>query len=250
MTRHPDRVWRLQGAPNFRDLGGYIGHQGRPLRWRHLFRSDHLAGLTADDHARLAPLRLARAFDFRGVDERASAPYDLPGVTQVSLAIEPTVVQRMNELTAAGHALTAPLVTQLMNDLYRALINDRADRFGELFEHLLDSDAPAVFHCTAGKDRTGVAAALVLLALGVPRDVVLQDYLLTNEFAMPLPPPHESSMPIEALAVLWRVQQDFLDTALHIIDTDHGGIGRYLRQRLRLSEAALAALATRYLRTD
>ena len=250
MPRHPDRVWRLQGAPNFRDLGGYIGHGGQPLRWHRLFRSEHLAGLTPDDHARLAPLRLARAFDFRGLAERAATPYDVPGVTQVSLAIEPTVVQRMDELAASGSTLTAPLITQLMNDLYRALINDRADRFGELFEHLLDSDAPAVFHCTAGKDRTGIAAALVLLALGVPRDVVRQDYLLTNELAAPLPPPQDSTTPIEALAVLWRVQQGFLDNALHIIDTDHGGIARYLAQRLRLSEAALATLATRYLHTD
>jgi protein-tyrosine phosphatase len=250
MPRHPDRVWRLQGAPNFRDLGGYIGHQGRPVHWRRLFRSDHLAGLTTDDHARLAPLRLARAFDFRGLEERAATPYHLPGVTQVSLAIEPTVVQRMDELAASGRTLTAPLVTQLMNDLYRDLINDRADRFGELFEHLLDSDAPAVFHCTAGKDRTGVAAALVLLALGVPREVVLQDYMLTNELAMPLPAPQQSSAPIDALAVLWRVQQGFLDNALRIIDTDHGGVASYLTQRLRLSPAALATLAAAYLHTD
>lgn len=247
MPRHPDRVWRLQGAPNFRDLGGYIGHGGRPVRWRRLFRSDHLGGLTPADQARLTQLPLARAFDFRGVDERATTPYELPGVTQHSLAIEPTVVQHMNNIAAAGRTLTAPVVTELMKDLYRALINDRADRFGELFEHLIASDAPSVFHCTAGKDRTGVAAALVLLALGVPRDVVLQDYLLTNELTHPLPPPEQTSTPIEALAVLWRVQQGFLDTALRIVDADHGGIERYLAQRLRLSPAALRALAERYL---
>jgi len=246
MPRHPDRVWRLQGAPNFRDLGGYIGHGGRPLRWRRLFRSDHLAHLTADDHLRLQPLRLARAFDFRGVDERAATPYELPGVTQHSLAIEPTVVQRMNDIAAAGTTLTAPVVTELMHELYRALINDRADRFTELFEHLIESDAPAVFHCTAGKDRTGVAAALVLLALGVPRDVVLADYLLTNELVHD-PAHFESDTPLEARAVLWRVQQGFLDTALRIVDADHGGIERYLTQRLRLSPAALRALCNRYL---
>src|SRR6185503_4889513 len=246
MPRHPDRVWRLQGAPNFRDLGGYIGHGGRPLRWRRLFRSDHLAHLTADDHLRLQPLRLARAFDFRGVDERAATPYELPGVTQHSLAIEPTVVQRMNDIAAAGTTLTAPVITELMHELYRALINDRADRFTELFEHLIESDAPAVFHCTAGKDRTGVAAALVLLALGVPRDVVLADYLLTNELVHD-PAHFESDTPLEARAVLWRVQQGFLDTALRIVDADHGGIERYLTQRLRLSPAALRALCNRYL---
>jgi protein-tyrosine phosphatase len=249
MLRHTDRVWRLQGAPNFRDLGGYIGHGGRPLRWRRLFRSDHLANLTPVDRSRLAQLELARSFDLRGVAERDAAPYELSGVTQHSLAIEPTVVQRMDDIAAAGATLTAPLVTELMSELYRALINDRADRFGELFEHLIASDAPAVVHCTAGKDRTGVAVALVLLALGVPRDIVMQDYLLTNELAHD--PVHiDSATPLEARAVLWRVQQQFLDTALRIVDVDHGGIERYLTQRLRLSRAALDTLAARYLQTD
>jgi protein-tyrosine phosphatase len=246
MPRHPDRVWRLQGAPNFRDLGGYIGHGGRPVRWRRLFRSDHLADLTLADRARLQPLRLARTFDFRGVAERAATPYELAGATQHSLAIEPTVVQRMHDIAAAGTALTAAVVTELMNDLYRGMINDRAHRFAELFEHLLESDAPSVFHCTAGKDRTGIAAALVLLALGVPRDVVLADYLLTNELVRD-PAPIEDGAPLEARAVLWRVQQGFLDTALRIVDADHGGVERYLAQRLRLTPAALHALGTRYL---
>src|SRR5262245_5417674 len=248
MPRHPDRVWRLQGAPNFRDLGGYVGHGGRPLRWRRLFRSDHLAHLTPADQARLAPLQLARAFDFRGTDERAATPYELPGLTQHSLAIEPTVVQRMNDIAAAGQTLSAARVTELMVELYRGLINDRAERFAQLFEHLIDCDTPAVLHCTAGKDRTGVAVALLLLALGVPRDVVLQDYLLTNELVENrLAPSHDTDTPAEALAVLWRVQQGFLDSALRLIDADHGGVERYLRRRLRLSAAALDTLAARYL---
>ncbi len=246
MPRHPDRVWRLQGAPNFRDLGGYIGHGGRPLRWRRLFRSDHLADLTPADHTRLQPLQLARAFDFRGIEERAATPYALSGVAQHSLAIEPTVVQRMHDIAAAGTTLTAPVVTELMKELYRALVNDRSDRFAELFEHLIESDAPSVFHCTAGKDRTGIAAALVLLALGVSRDTVRADYLLTNELVRD-PARIESATPLEARAVLWRVQQGFLDTALEIVDDDHGGIERYLAQRLRLSPAARRALAERYL---
>jgi protein-tyrosine phosphatase len=246
MPRHPDRVWRLQGAPNFRDLGGYIGHDGRPLRWRRLFRSDHLGDLTPADHARIQPLQLARTFDFRGVTERAAAPYELPGVTQHSLAIEPTVVQRMHDIAASGATLTAPVVTELMKDLYRALINDQADRFAELFQHLIDSDAPSVFHCTAGKDRTGIAAALVLLALGVSRDVVRADYLLTNDLVRD-PALIDSGTPLEARAVLWRVQQGFLDSALRIVDDDHGGVERYLAQRLRLTPAARSALNKRYL---
>ena len=246
MPQHPDRVLPLQGASNFRDLGGYLGQGGRPVRWRRLFRSEHLAGLTLDDQATLAALGLAKSFDFRGHAERAAMPNRLPGVLQHSLAIDPSVAQRMQDVIAAGTQLTAPAMASLMEELYRRLVNDQAHRFAELFEHLLQAEAPVVFHCTAGKDRTGVAAALILLALGVPREVVRQDFLLTNAHYRhpPLPP---TDTPADVLAVLWRVQESFLDAALQAIDVDHGGVDRYARVRLGLSDAARAALVARYL---
>jgi protein-tyrosine phosphatase len=248
LSNHPDRVIPLQGVSNFRDLGGYAAEGGRPVRWRRLFRSDHLGALTAADHAQLAPLGIGRVFDFRGLAERAATPNHWPGVVQHPLAIEPTVVQRLQDLAAAGRQATVPVVTALMAELYRSLVLDQSHRFAELFAHLLDADAPVVFHCTAGKDRTGVAAALLLLALGVPRDTVRQDYLLTNQhYRHPALP--RSDTPLEALQVLWRVQDAFLDAALEAIDSTPGGLPAYL-QRLGLGPAALAALRARYLQPD
>ncbi len=104
-----------------------------------------------------------------------------------------------------------------------------------------------VFHCTAGKDRTGVAAALVLLALGVPRDVVEADFLLTNTHYRRPPATAPSDTPAESLAVLWSVQPRFLEAALAAIERDHGGVERYLRTRIGLGDAARARLAERYL---
>ena len=249
MPQHPDRVLRLQGATNFRDLGGYIGQDGRPVKWRQLFRSEHLAGLTADDQAALSQMGVARSVDFRGVDERAATPYAVPGLRQIALTIEPSVVQQMQALSEAGQTLTAERTADLMSDLYRALATDQAHRFAELFAHLLDEadDSPLVFHCTAGKDRTGFAAALILLALGVPRDVVVADYLLTNQHYRHPPRLPQSETPPEVLAVLWTVQQRFLDAALAAVDQDHGGVDRYLQDRLGVTTAAAALLRQRYL---
>lgn len=247
MLHHPDRHIPLDGASNFRDLGGYPGQDGRPLRWRQLFRSDHLAGLSAADRARLQALQIRRTLDFRGEDERAAASYRLPGVDQHALSIEPTVVQRLRERAEQGQALTPALTTTLMQDLYRSFAGADAPAFAAFFRHLLQADGPVVFHCTAGKDRTGFAAALLLLALGVPRDLVMQDYLLSNQtYRRPAPPP-DSPLPPEAMAVVWTVQASFLDAALQAVDNTHGGVGPFVAGPLGLGNDGLARLAERYL---
>ena len=247
MLQHPDRSLKLSGASNFRDLGGYGGTDGRAVKWRHLFRSDHLASLTPQDEQALAALGVVRAFDFRGLGERAAVPYHWSGMTQHSLPIEPTVVQRMKDLIVAGHEITPAETVELMQQTYLAFVHDNAARFASLFEHLLQNDQPLVFHCTAGKDRTGFAAALILLALGVPRDVVMQDYLLTNDLYR-MPTLNTSKTPQEVLNVLWRVQEAFLDAALQAVDADYGGVDAYLtdelgvgtKERARLNELYLA----------
>lgn len=240
------RVWPLQGASNFRDLGGYLGSDGRPLRWQQLFRSDHLAGLTEADRAVLGPLGLARALDFRGQTERGAALYELPGTAVHSLAIEPMVGERLREIADAGQTLTSAVAVEVMHELYRSFVNDQAHRFAQFFGHLLDAEGPVVFHCTAGKDRTGFAAALALLALGVSREVVMEDYLLTNTVFQPPPLPEDAGLH-EAARVTWAVQESFLTESLQVVDEDHGGVERYLGERLGLGPAARAALAARYL---
>lgn len=247
MTDHPDRVLPLQGTSNFRDLGGYAGRDGRPVRWRRLFRSAHLGGLTAADQALLAPLGLARTFDFRGVAEREATPYRLPGVVQHALSIEPSVLQGLHALRDAGQALTGARASALMGELYRDLVNRQSQRFAEMFEHLLQADTPVVMHCTAGKDRTGIAAALVLLALGVARSTVRQDFLLTRQVFRPPPAPATGALPDEVHQVLWQVEAAWLDGALAVVDAEHGGVDNYLHQRLGLGRSGLNALADRYL---
>ena len=236
----------LNGASNFRDLGGYAGHDGRPVQWRKIFRSDHLASLNEQDLAQLKSLDIARTFDFRGVQESENQFYAWPGIQRHSLSIEPTVVQRLQAQHLTGRPLTAADALEAMQTTYRHFVKSDSHRFAELFEHLLTSSDPILFHCTAGKDRTGLAAALILSALGVSEEDIWRDYLLTNQLYK-RNSTGASTLSPDVLKIVWEVQESFLKASLEVIHQDHGGMHNYLRQELKLSDAALQKLRTTYL---
>lgn len=246
----PARHVPMAGATNFRDLGGYVGHDGRSVRWRTLFRSDHLAALTPEDLAQLQTLGVQRAVDFRGAMERTAHGYQWPQLQQHTLAVEPTLVQEAMRLMQQGQAMHTQEAVTLMQDTYRSFVVDNAQHFADLFGLLLASDAPLVFHCTAGKDRTGWAAALILHALGVPREVVENDYLLTNTYyqrpaalaAKVAPQIHP-----EILQVLWKVQLPFLDSAYAMVEAEFGSMDTYVHEVMGLDARALAHLRAHYL---
>ena len=234
---------RITNPSNFRDLAANV----RSVRVRPhlLFRSDHLGALNADDARQIQSLGIRRVLDFRGVDERTSAACALPEVQVHSLAIEPTIVQVLAELTDAGHRLGEAEVISHMQDTYRGFVRTSSGRFAEFFALLLQSSEPTVFHCTAGKDRTGFAAALVLHALGATREEVMRDYLLTNDR---LKPPAFAWKGLEphVAKVLWGVQPEFLQASFDAIEEDFGGPDAYLRQALGVGEAERARLRALY----
>ncbi len=223
---------RLASSTNFRQVGV---RQGERTPLRHLYRSDHLGALDESDAQRIRALGITRVLDFRGVEERSAAMCRLREVTVHSLPIEPTIVQKLNELMAAGHRLTGPDVTAHMQDTYRGFVRHNTDRFAEFFTHLLESNEPTVFHCTAGKDRTGFAAALLLKAVGATDEEVMHDYLLTNE-RLELPEVSRLGLPREAMEVLWRVQPAFLHAAFGEVDASYGSLEGYFREGLGLHE--------------
>jgi protein-tyrosine phosphatase len=230
---------------NFRDLAAHV--RSVPVRPHVLFRSDHLGALDARDADQIMALGICRVLDFRGENERAAAMCSLPKVQVHSLAIEPTIVQVLTQLTEAGHRLSEADVVVHMQDTYRGFVRTSTHRFAEFFQHLLESDSPTVFHCTAGKDRTGFAAALVLHALGATREDVMHDYLLTNERLKP-PSSFWRNLEPHAAAVLWGVRPEFLQAAFEAIDRDYGGLEGYLRDGLRIGRAERARLHALYRR--
>jgi protein-tyrosine phosphatase len=236
----------FRNAPNFRDLGGYATSNGLIVRRGQLFRSDHLGALTAEEFSAALPSAALRVCDLRGVAERTAAPCALQHATVHSLPIEPTIVQKLNDLVAAGHRLSPADVVALMQETYRGFVRGNTHRFAELFSHLLESKEPTVFHCTAGKDRTGFAAALILRSLGVPAEDVMRDYLLTNQRLKPEPGSRHGLEP-EVVSVLWGVQPEFLHAAFEALDADYGGLEAYFREGLGLRESQRERLRELYL---
>jgi protein-tyrosine phosphatase len=248
MSDSPARHLNLSGASNFRDLGGYLTRDGRTVRWRQIFRSNHLGHLTDDDAAVLRSLGVKSAFDFRGTGERAEALCGMSDVTVHSLPVEPTVVAALRAIAAGGTPLSADHAVEVMRDSYRSYVQQNTPRFRALFAHLLEDRAPLVIHCTAGKDRTGFACALILHTLGVPDEVISEDYLLTNRFYR-RDPNSGSDLPDHVTQVLGSVQPAFLGAAFEAIDADYGSLEAYLRDGIGLGAAERTALAARYLQT-
>jgi protein-tyrosine phosphatase len=246
MSASPARHLNLSGASNFRDLGGYPTSDGRTVRWRQIFRSNHLGHLTDDDAAVLRELGVRSAFDFRGTEERTAAICGMPEISVHSLPVEPTVVAALRAIAAAGTPLSADHAVEVMRESYSGYVQNNTPRYRTLFAHLLEDSAPLVIHCTAGKDRTGFACALILHTLGVSRDTIAEDYLLTNHFYR-RDPNHSSDLPDEIKQVLGSVQESFLAAAFEAIDADYGDLETYLRDGLGLGKAERAHLEARYL---
>ena len=246
MTEIPVRHLNLAGASNFRDLGGYPGQGGRLVRWRQIFRSNHLGHLTEEDARVMRTLGIRTAFDFRGKDERVEAVCGLEGIEVHSLPVEPTVVAALRAIRDSGKTLSREHAFDVMRDSYRSYVQQNTPRFRALFAHLLEDRAPLVIHCTAGKDRTGFACALILHTLGVADEVIAEDYLLTNQYYR-RDPSASSDLPEEVRQVLGSVQPPFLAAAFEAIGADYGNLENYLAKGLGLGLAERKALHARYL---
>jgi protein-tyrosine phosphatase len=246
MSDIPPRHLNLAGASNFRDLGGYPGTGGRIVRWRQIFRSNHLGHLTEADVEVLRPLGLKSAFDFRGTEERVAATCGLAEIAVHSLPIEPTVVAALRARLAEGLALSSADALDVMRDSYRNYVRYNTPSFRALFAHLLEDRAPLVIHCTAGKDRTGFACALILYALGVADEMIAEDYLLTNRFYR-RDPGASSDLPDDVKQVLGSVEGSFLAAAFEAVSADYGDLEAYFSDGLGVGAGERAALQARYL---
>jgi protein-tyrosine phosphatase len=260
----PGRSIPIASVPNLRDVGGWPTRDGSTVRTGLLYRSTDLNGLAGDDMTAFAKLGIRSVYDLRSAAERTSQPDHLPPATEYvaldlledSADAAPAQLFNVEKDPAAAQAMLGDgKALKLFETGYRELVSLSSARAGyrRLFTELLDAThRPALFHCTTGKDRTGWAAASILMLLGVPDDVVMKEYLLTNEQLLPSEKPLlERFKALGGNPVLLRplvaVEPAYLDASLDEMRKKFGSIEGYFAEGLKIDASAQAALRSIFL---
>jgi protein-tyrosine phosphatase len=242
------RVLPLQGGRNFRDLGGYLTQDGRRVRWGRLYRSGSMAELTPADCEYLSGLGIRWICDLRTTSEREAMPSpwrDAEGRGYWSRDYAMSFGDLRGMLKDG--LPTTEQVRETMLSAYRQLPFEQAPAYRELFKRLAGGELPMVFNCTAGKDRTGIVAALILDVLRVPREVIIEDYALTNELLSGHrfssgKPSLLSHLSPDVIRAIMGSDPDYLRTSFAVIEERHGGVEPYLRDVLDVGPQQLAAI--------
>lgn len=256
-----ERVIDLEGTTNTRDIGGYLTADQRSLRWGEIIRSENLSRLTADDFQKLEDIGIKTVIDLRTDDEHEKAPTVWQGDNPPSFFHFP-VGDANNEWFTAQRRMfkknrfTEKRSSELMVDGYRMIAEEGPPSYEKLLELVLDeSNRPVLIHCNAGKDRAGIAVTLILEALGVDRETIMEEYLLTNEIGrseekaaliasksknnrrMGKSPSAKAWLPIVG------VQAEMLEAFYASIDAEYGSMDAFLAE-LGVDEKARSAFTT------
>jgi protein-tyrosine phosphatase len=257
MESAADVSW-LEGASNFRDFGDHPAGGGRRVRTGHLFRSNKLSGLTAADQARLTGLGIRTIFDLRLEQERQRDPtaWSAPGL---SIETFPPRNKRRLVDMALEYPATQEGALALMHDFYAEMPHTMTHMFGTIFRRLADGGAPCIIHCSAGKDRTGLAAALLLAALGVDRETIVADYAFTDRtgwrndgaglatVATGDVTALRGRYPPEAAALILAAAPTYIEAALDSAEARYGSLDAYFETALEVPPTMLESLRDRLL---
>lgn len=236
-----ERLLPLDGGWNFRDLGGMETRDGRRTAWGKLIRADGLSDLSDADLTYLASVPLNTVVDFRNEREAEKSPDRLPSsvTRRLHLAITPGRLDAGNPKAFFAR----PIGDAFMEDMNRSLALDPDIQavYREFFRQVQNEERlPLLFHCSAGKDRTGFAAALVLLSLGVDRKTVVADYMASGRYLTGKYDALMAKYPDHA--ALFIVKPSYLEAGLDAIEKEFGSVERYLTGVLGVDLAVMRTL--------
>jgi len=239
-----ERHLHLLGAANYRDLGGYLTSDGHALRWGLVYRSDALAKLQPSDVDFLGGIGLKLVVDLRTDNEVSVAPDTLADGSRIAYTRQAIILPLdPKQILSSGTVIDIAFMT----DVYKQLVDENAAIFAKVFSDLAEAAArPVAVHCTAGKDRTGIASALLLSALGVPDDVIGQDYQLTDTYTAAIAKAQEDQLRAQGidpakLGILLKSPPEVIVATIAHVREKYGSIDSYL-QSGGLDGAALTKL--------
>ncbi|MDR2980176.1 MAG: tyrosine-protein phosphatase [Bacteroidales bacterium] len=225
----------IEGGFNFRDLGGMATEQGQRVKWGKIIRSDDLINLTENDLTFLASIPLKSIVDFRSVTEAQTSSDKLPVsvVNHYALSIDPGNIA---EMMKDSNMLSSLNAEETMTMLYKLFVSDSVcvARYREFFRILQDeNNTPILYHCSAGKDRTGIATMLFLYSLGVSMEAVIQDYLLSNIYLADKYKNYMVAFP--EMRAMFEVKPQYLASAFEEINRLYGSIDNFLENELQVN---------------
>jgi protein-tyrosine phosphatase len=260
-TKPPRPTALLEGARNFRDIGGLPTGDGRHVRKGLVYRSEHLAHLTTEDMLTFRRLNINVIFDLRSQSERLRLPSRLPNEPAPEI-LEMSINRDVNaaHATFRTHIRRDPSpkgAVNTMMEIYKGHPKAFEGKLTKFFDRLIEGKLSAVVHCHAGKDRTGFASAMLLIALGVPLETIFEDYLATMHHLDPersaaaLMPVLDEMLdkPLEAdsLKEIMSVRREYLQAALDVINKDYGSVDAYLESTANLTAERRKALQAQLL---
>ncbi|MBU2870954.1 tyrosine-protein phosphatase [Colwellia sp. E2M01] len=258
------RLLPLEGGRNFRELGGYETVDGKTVKWGKLFRSGALSNLTETDYQYIDNLNIKTVVDFRDNNERATevTNWQASDVEVVNKDYGQVLDMKKFAKALMDPTLDEEKATMLFASMYPSLTDTQKENYTTMFNRLSTSDDGLLFHCTAGKDRTGVAGVLVLTALGVDKEVAIQDYLLSEQYLDPEELFHVpenmseeqkrmyaffSKLPPEVMQVFAGTRRPMIEAAIAHMEAQSGSVLNYIQQELDVSDQDLANIRKHYL---
>lgn len=260
------RLLPLEGGRNFRELGGYETADGKSIKWGKLYRSGVMNGLTEADYNYLSSLDIKVICDFRTAEERSREPTEWQA-GEVNYKFWPDPEGDFSTGFAAvfrDPELTPEKVKTAFGKSYFGMAHQQAPAYAFMFDQLAAGNAPLAFNCSAGKDRTGVGAALLLTVLGVPRDMIVHDYQLSddyvdymavfaNEDARKKAEEENSSysfffkLPKEIIEPIMATYPEYIETFFSDIEAEYGDVMTFLKEKVELTDEEIAAIRSQYL---